>query len=152
MLPSLLLLGLLFAEPGHALYKGDVRLPLELYTASGESIPSGKQELEIRSEGDGYVLVFRSGEKRIASIQGKTGARAAGFSIPVVGTILLWPVKAAPTKSSISPYLTNLSWSATLRLYQASEPSSKELRAILRDKGKRVEFPLFSERLKPVTP
>jgi hypothetical protein len=152
MLRSLLLFPLLLVEPGRAIYRGEVWLPVELYTASGESIPSGKRELEIRSEGDDYILVFLSGEKRIASIHGKTGARAAGFNIPIVGTILLWPVKTAPTKSSISPYLANLSWSVTLRLYQASEPASKELRAIFRDKAIRVEFPLFSERSKPGTP
>jgi hypothetical protein len=152
MLNSLLLLALLLAEPGRAIYRGEVWLPVELYTASGESIPSGKRELEIRSEGDDYILVFLSGEKRIASVHGKRGARAEGFSIPLVGTILLSPVKISPTKSSISPYLTNLSWSATLRLYKASEPASRELRAIFRDKAKRVEFPLLSEQSKPGTP
>jgi len=156
---SHLLLALLLAGPGQAIYRGEVRLPLELYTASGETIPSGKQDLEIRSEGTEYFLVFISGQKRIASIPGKAVNGAPGFNMPVVGTVLLQRVEeekkeASEMKSRISPYLTNLSWKATLRLYQAAAPSNKELRAVFRDEAKRVEFPLFSERpaTKPNTP
>jgi hypothetical protein len=160
---SHLLLALLLTGPGQAIYRGEVRLPLELYTAGGEIIPSGKQDLEIRLAGSEYLLVFVSGQKMIASIPGKAANATPGFNMPVVGTILLQRVEeekkeekkeASEMKSRISPYLTNLSWKATLRLYQATAPSSKELRAVFRDEAKRVEFPLFSERpaTKPNTP
>jgi len=159
MLSSHLLLALLLSGPGQPIYRGEVRLPLELYTAGGETIPSGKHDLEIRLAGSEYLLVFVSGQKTIASIPGKAFSGASGFNMPVIGTVLLQRVEeekkeASEMKSRISPYLTNLSWKATLRLYQAAAPSNKELRAVFRDEAKRVEFPLFSERpaTKPNTP
>ncbi len=163
MLSSHLLLALLLSGPGQPIYRGEVRLPLELYTAGGETIPSGKHDLEIRLAGSEYLLVFVSGQKTIASIPGKAFSGTSGFNMPVVGTVLLQRVEeekkeekkeASEMKSRISPYLTNLSWKATLRLYQAAAPSNKELRAVFRDETKRVEFALFSERpaTKPNTP
>ena len=93
MLSSRLLLALLLSGPGPAIYRGEVRLPLELYTAGGETIPSGKQDLEIRLAGSEYLLVFVSGQKTIASIAGKAFNGASGFNMPVVGTVLLQRVE-----------------------------------------------------------
>jgi hypothetical protein len=69
-----------------------------------------------------------------------------------VGTVVLWPANAAEKqepKSKLSPYLTNISWQAVLRLYRSRENSGKQVHALLQVKSGKIEFPLYLEKPDP---
>jgi hypothetical protein len=143
---------LLLAEPV-PVYRGEVDLPGEVFTADGASITRGKHPLEVRMQGDRYTLVVAGPEKQSASLEGVPFTGLDWFVRPVVGTILLWSAKEPPaeeSRSKLSPYLTNVDWRATLRLYRSTDPQNEELRAVLADGPKRIQFTLFSS--KPAKP
>jgi hypothetical protein len=143
----------LFLAAPAPLYRGEVSLPQEVFTPDGKSIPPGKHPLEVRSEGGRYTLTIAGPEKENVSLEGTPFAGLGAFVRPLVGVVLLWPA-AEPTaeeaRSKISPYLTNVDWKATLRIYQSSNPQDEELRAVLADGSKRTQFTLF--RSKPPKP
>ena len=129
-------------------YQGEIDLPVRLATSAGKSFGPGKFQVEIRRQGQDYVLAFLSGGQLTASI---TSAPAASVSLgmPIAPATLLWPPPAAgksETRSKLSPYLSDISWEATLRLYGSPDPSASEGRAVLRVPGKRLEFPLLFDR------
>jgi hypothetical protein len=134
-------------------YHGEVALPVELYTGSAAHLEARKYEVEIRLDEGRYALAFLDNNKLIDSVPGRPPTADSAFTVPLVGAVLLWPAddkeKAEP-KSKLSPYLTNISWNAVLRIYRSRESSNKEVRALLRIGEKTVEFPLYLE--KPVSP
>ena len=145
-----LALWLLFWADATTLYHGSLNLPLEVFTADGAPVSPGKHDLEIRHQGDRYLLAFPGPEKHLVAFPGAAYNGLDSFTIPVVGTVLLWPVKEPPpeeTRSKTSPYLTNLDWHATLRIYRSSNPESGEIRAFLQEGTRHVAFTLF--RTKP---
>jgi hypothetical protein len=136
-------------------YRSEIALPLELYTAAGTRLEARKYQIEIRLDEGRYSLAFLEKDKLIDSVPGRPQSEGAMFTVPVIGAVLLWPVnpkeKSEP-KSSLSPYLTNISWRAVLRVYRSRESSNSEVRALLRIGEKTVEFPLYLEKPAPPAP
>jgi len=135
------------------IYRSEVPLPLELYTAAGTHLEARKYQIEIRLDEGRYSLAFLDNGKVIDSVPGQPPSDASAFTVPLMGAVLLWPVdskeKSEP-KSKLSPYLTNISWQAVLRVYRSRESSNSEVRALMRIGEKTVEFPLYLE--KPASP
>ena len=126
-------------------YQGEIDLSVRLATPGGKSFGPGKFQVEIRRQGQDYVLAFLSNGQLTASIA-SAPATSLPLGIPIAPAILLWPPPAggkSETRSKLSPYLTDISWEATLRLYRSVDPSRAEARAVVRVPGKRLEFPLF---------
>jgi hypothetical protein len=152
----LITLALLLSGQPVSVYRGEVRLPVDLYTETGAAIPSGKYGVEIRTSAGAVTLAFLSGTDVVASIDANKSKSDVSFTIPVAGTILLRPVEksrpevgddsGAQDRSPISPYLGPVSWNTTLRIYKATSPSSHEGRAIFRNLKTIVEFPLYTAR------
>src|SRR5437868_7187205 len=137
---------LLFLAGAAPVYRGEVDLPAEIFTPDGSSISRGKHPLEVRKQGDRYTLVFTGLEKQAATLEGVPFTGLDSFVQPVMGTILLWPANeptAEESRSKLSPYLTNVDWKATLRLYRSSNPQNEELRVVLADGPKRIQFTLL---------
>jgi hypothetical protein len=141
-------------------YRSEVALPVELYTAAGTRLEARKYQIEIRLDEGRYGLAFLENDKLIDSVPGRPQSEGAAFTVPLMGAVLLWPVdpkeKGEP-KSKLSPYLTNISWQAVLRVYRSRESSNSEVRALLRVAEKTVEFQLYLEKpasavTSPVTP
>jgi hypothetical protein len=153
MLQTAIVLLFLFLAGPSLLYRGEVDLPEVVFTPDGKSVPPGKHALEVRTEDGHYALVISGPEKQSIALDGVPFSTLGPFVQPVVGVVLLWPA-AEPavedTKSKISPYLTNVDWRATLRIYQSSNPQDEEIRAVLADGPKRMQFTLF--RSKPPKP
>ena len=125
-------------------------LPHEIFAPDGASVAQGKHDFEIRAHDGQYVLAFLRPEKNSVSIPGTPHKEADSFTVPVTGTVLLWPAKQPQpeeSRSKVSPYLTNLDWRATLRLYRSSNPDSNEVRAVFQEGERRIDFVLF--RTKP---
>jgi hypothetical protein len=144
-----LLSGLLFWADPVAVYRGAVVFPGDVFAPDGSSVSQGKHDFEIRVRDDRYVLAFPGPERQTVTIPGKPYKELDSFTIPVVGTLLLWPVKEPPpdeSRSKTSPYLTNLDWHATLRIYRSSNPESAELRAVFQEGTRRIEFAMFSAK------
>ena len=140
-------LAILLASSAALLYHGEIDLPVELYTTDGISLGPGKFQVKIRQESQRYALVFLNEGKQAAKIMSvPAGVWSAG--VPLAPTTLLWPPpqEKAEIRSKISPYLANLCWEATLRVYRSAEPSGKEIRAIFQAPTKQIEFPLFLEK------
>jgi hypothetical protein len=143
----------LLAASGALVYQGEVALPLELYTPAGKRLEARKYQIEVRQDGSRYQLAFLDHDKPVDSVQGRSPSGEKIFTVPIVGTVVLWPANAKDKqepKSKLSPYLTNISWQAVLRLYRSRENSGKEVHALLQVKSGKVEFPLYLER--PVPP
>jgi hypothetical protein len=135
------------------IYRSEVGLPVELYTAAGTRLEAHKYQIEIRLDEGRYSLAFLENDKLIDSVPGRPPSEGAAFTVPLMGAVLLWPVdskeKSEP-KSKLSPYLTNISWRAVLRVYRSRETANREVRALMRVGEKTVEFPLYLE--KPASP
>src|ERR1700722_17093185 len=135
------------------IYRSEVPLPLALYTAAGTRLEARKYQIEIRSDEGRYSLAFLENDKVIDSVPARPPSDGSAFTVPLTGTVLLWPVdskeKAEP-KSKLSPYLTNISWRAVLRVYRSRESSNSDVRVLVRVGEKTVEFPLYLE--KPASP
>jgi hypothetical protein len=128
------------------IYQGEVPLPLELYTAAGTRLEARKYQIEIRQDEGRYWLAFLENNKLIDSVPGRPPSEGASFTVPLMGAVLLWPVSSkekSEPKSKLSPYLTNISWQAVLRVYRSRENSHSEVRAQMRVGEKTVEFPLY---------
>ena len=134
------------------IYRSEVALPLELYTPAGTRLEARKYQIEIRQDEGRYWLAFLENGKLIDSVPGRSPSEGASFTVPLVGAVLLWPVDAnekSELKSKLSPYLTNISWRAVLRVYGSRESSKTEVRALMRVGEKTVEFPLYTEKPTP---
>ena len=145
------MLAVLFFGPATSAYRGEVRLPTDLYSEAGETIAAGKYQVEVRQSGTSATLVFLSGTDAVASIASQTRSTNTNITIPVTGTTLLQPVEKAKTaaddsesRSGISPYLAPLSWNTTLRIYKSN--SDSQVRAIYRNGRTVMEFPLLGAR------
>jgi hypothetical protein len=152
MLVEKVLWAWLLAAVGVPIYRGEVALPADWYTPSGTHLEARKYPIEIRQSEGGLSLAFLDGDRVVDSIPGRPPRADQDFTVPQLGAVLLWPVTSKPTepKSKLSPYLTNISWEAVLRIYGARKKPNTELRALLRVKDKTVEFPLYLE--KPAAP
>jgi hypothetical protein len=141
-----LLLALL-AFQAAPVYHGQVELPITLLTSSAVSLPRGKYELEVRVEKKEYTLFLKQ-QKLVAAVAGKLLDGTIRSTIPLVGTILLWPNESdkIDTKSKLSPYLNDLSWKATLRFYKSADSASNEVQAVLIERGNRIGFSLYSAK------
>jgi hypothetical protein len=144
-------LSLLFFGPATSAYRGEVRLPVDLYTEAGGTIASGKYQVEVRLEAGAAKLAFLSGSDVVAAIEADAKRPDTNFTIPLAGTVLLRPVEkpkseesSDQSRSEISPYLTPISWNTTLRFYKSS--SGTQVRAIYRNGKTTIEFPLDSAR------
>jgi hypothetical protein len=135
------------------IYRSEVPLPLELYTPAGTRLEPRKYQIEIRLDEGRYSLAFLENDKVIDSVPARPPSDGSAFTVPLTGTVLLWPVdskeKGEP-KSKLSPYLTNISWRAVLRVYRSRESSNSDVRVLMRVGEKTVEFPLYLE--KPASP
>jgi hypothetical protein len=145
------MLSLLFFGPATSAYRGEVRLPVDLYTQAGEPIAGGKYQVEVRLGAGAPKLAFLSGSDVVASIDAQAKRSDASFTIPLAGTVLLRPVDKPTAEESsdkdgseISPYLAPISWNTTLRIYKSS--SGSQVRVIYRNGKTTLEFPLDSER------
>jgi hypothetical protein len=143
-------------------YKSDIQLPVDMYTGDGVLLQKGHFDLEVRSEGGHYSLLFLDKNKTIARLNGQTVGKGLEESkdlcpcIPLLGTTLLLPntpiEKGKGTAAAVAPRLPNLSWKATLRVYKSPNPSDKEVRFIFQEKENsgqqiRVHFRLFLKKL-----
>ncbi len=152
MIVRLLVCAWVMAAANSPAYRGEHTLPMELYTPSGAHLEARKYPIEIRQEGSRYQLVFLDKDKAVDSVPGRYPAGEQTFTVPLMGVVVLWPPepadKAEP-KSKLSPYLTNISWQAVLRVYRSNRSSDREVHALLRVKGETIEFPLYLEKPSP---
>jgi hypothetical protein len=130
-------------------YRGEVTLPMDLYTPSGTHLEARKYQIEIRQEGSRYQLAFVDKDKAVDTVPGRSPNAENVFTVPITGVVVLWPPEPAEKpepKSKLSPYLTNISWQAVLRVYRSHQSSDREVHALLRAKGQTIEFPLYLEK------
>ena len=135
------------------IYRSEVPLPVQLYTPAGTRLEARKYQIEIRQDEGRYWLAFLENDKLVDSVPGRSPSEGASFTVPLLGAVLLWPVESkekSEPKSKLSPYLTNISWRAVLRVYRSRENSNSEVRALMRLGEKTVEFPLYLEKPAPV--
>jgi hypothetical protein len=67
----LLLAGPLAAETTGT-YKGELALPVDLYSSDGVLLEKGKFEIEVRNEKGNYALIFARKDKTLARVGGRT--------------------------------------------------------------------------------
>jgi hypothetical protein len=152
MIASRLVCAWLLAAAGAPAYRGEVALPLELYTPAGRRLEARKYQIEIRQDETRYRLVFLDNDKPVDSVPGRAPSGEKIFTVPIVGTVVLWPANTSEKqepKSKLSPYLTNISWQAVLRVYRSRENSGNEVHALLQVKSRQIEFPLYLKKPVP---
>jgi hypothetical protein len=143
-------------------YRGELQLPVDLYTSDGVLLEKGKFEIEVRYERD-YALVFAKKDKTLARVGGQTVSgeqlKEVFQGVPLIGTLRLeTPEPSGPAKetgnetpSNPSPYLRKFSWQVTLRAFEA--PNKNDVVLVFRKNGTAeppttVAFRLFSNKPK----
>ena len=147
-------------------YKGDLALPVDLYSSDGILLEKGKFEIEVRYERDQYLLVLAKKEDKPLTKQDKQSAKVIGETVsseqlkavlqglPLFGTLRL--DSAQPTESvkenekpANPPLLPNLSWEVTLRAFEV--PNKDEVVFVFRKNAEpptTVVFRLFRNKPK----
>ena len=156
---TLFLSGLLLAQMATS-YQGKIELPVDLYSGDGILLEKGKFDVEVRSEKGHYFLVFFRSGKILALVNGRSPAREAKESpatIPVVGTVFLRstaePIRTEEERHYVKTGRPQYAeetrdWKATLRVYRATKPTSKDVYFIFEERADhgewtRTEFTLF---------
>jgi len=123
------------ASPDARGYKGELRLPVELFTEGGMRVQPGKAALELRFEKGQYSLWFLSDGPRVV-IKGRPFREAElHLGTPLSGTILLRAMDdflastedRQHSKTGRAQYEeASHDWKATLRVYRSLDPKSQE--------------------------
>lgn len=139
-------------------YKGEVELPVDLYTKDHVLVSAGHCDLEVRYQNEAYSLLLSHRNKTEVPTE-VNGTRMEAWHklsesdqiIPVVGTILM---RASTTKQEagkrspkIAPALSGLDWKATLRMYSSSDLSRKEILLLFQTESTNQKRDLVSFRL-----
>ena len=139
-------------------YKGEVELPVDLYTKDHVLFSAGHCDLEVRYRNEVYSLLLSPRNKTEAPIE-VSGTRMEGHKlsesdqiIPVVGTILMRASTTMqeankPLPPQIAPALSRLDWKATLRMYRSSDLSGKEIVLLFQTESANQKRDLVSFRL-----
>jgi hypothetical protein len=155
-----------FAGSGRAemsvFYRGELVLPMPLYTGDGIRLDKGKCEIEIRSEKAHAFLAFLRNGALVALVNGRPiGAERRADKppdLPMLGTIYLYPpgpprIQEKEEKSSVTfaEHLVSRPWKAVLRVYRYSNPQRREVNFMLQEESKpgewsRTEFNLFLQK------
>lgn len=164
---ALMILLSVFREPLAAetsAYRGELPLPIDLYSSDGILLEKGKFEVEVRYERDHYALAIAKKEgKPLTKVGGQTVSREqlkeVQQGVPLFGTLRLespQPSGAAKeagneTSSNPSPYLPRFSWQVTLRAFEV--PNKDEVVFLFRNNGSvepptTVVFRLFRNKPK----
>lgn len=113
--------------PRYFSFQGKLDLPVDLVAPDGTEIPKGDYSIEVRTEGEGYALLFSKEGKVVASAPNTPvdpkKRDPTSFRIPVFGTVYLSQDDPAKKVTRSSAW-HNLSrpWRAALRAYsQAGE-------------------------------
>jgi hypothetical protein len=131
-----LMLGLLMvaggAEKPMPSFTGDIRLPLDLYTAEGAHLEKGRYTVEVKTENGQYRLVFLQDDQARATVKGEDlpADDGAESGFPLIGAQYLRssddPVGTEAerhfSKTGLPQYEEeNRDWKATLRAYTAGD-------------------------------
>jgi hypothetical protein len=144
-------------SPG--VYKGELQLPVDLYTSEGVSLEAAKWEIEVRQENARCEFIFRKKEKIVARIGGETLAeeqlKQIAFGMPLAGTVRLEEAAAKEAGTAVSSdpssYLMRMSWRLTLRIL--GPPNGNEVFLVFAkndasDQPLKVIFRLFRSKPK----
>jgi hypothetical protein len=145
-----LLTGLILAQTGVS-YEGKIELPVDLHSGDGLLLEKGKFDLEVRFEKGHYSLAFLRNGKIVVLVNGRSLTnedKESPPTIPVVGTVFLRST-AEPigteeerhyVKTGRPQYAEQTrDWKATLRVYKATNPSSK-VHFIFQERAERGEW------------
>lgn len=142
--------------------KGEIDLPVSLYTGDGIQLVKGRFDIEIRSEKGLDFLVFLQKGEIISLVNGQSiGGHVMADNLPdqpMLGTVYLYSVGTShepekDEKSSVTfmEHLKNRPWKAALRVYRYSAPQNREVAFILEEESKpgewsRTDFKLFLKK------
>jgi len=142
-------------------YKGEIELPVSLWTGDGVQLEKGKFEIEIRSEKGLYFLAFLRKGEIISLVNGQAmGAEVKADKFPdqpMVGTVYLYaatphePEKDEKSSVTFVEHLRSRPWRAALRVYNYSDPQNREVDFILDEEStpgqwSRTNFKLFLKK------
>jgi len=142
-------------------YKGEIELPVSLWTGDGVQLEKGKFEIEIRSEKGFNFLAFLRKGKIISLVNGQAmGAEVKADKFPdqpMVGTVYLYaatphePEKDEKSSVTFVEHLRSRPWRAALRVYNYSDPQNREVDFILDEEStpgqwSRTNFKLFLKK------
>lgn len=127
-------------------YKGQIRLPVDLYTREGTRIGKGGVDVEVREEKGLRVLILISKALGITVSVAASPANEESepsVDVPIVGTVLLRS-SSEPTGTEEERQYTktgrpqyqdqNRDWKRTLRVYRSEDSKSTEVYFILEER------------------
>jgi hypothetical protein len=112
-------------------YKGQITLPIDLYTTEGTGLPKGKYEIQVNVDKQRFLLSFHSAGKSVAELAGhemQGDLFNLPATVPLVGTQYLRssaePVQTAQerqySKTGLPQYAEEArDWKATMRVYKS---------------------------------
>jgi len=119
-------------------YKGQLELPVDLYTEDGTLLRQGETfDLEMRRENSQHLLVFLKHGKTVARVNERpaTEQEANGALKPVVGTIYLQEGQPSEKVSRSTTWFDfGRVWKAALRIYKSRDPGSKAVYFIIHER------------------
>lgn len=140
-------------------WKGELVLPMSLYTGDGIELEKGKFEVEVRAEKEHEFLAFIRNGEILSLVKGQRIAaeeRASNLpDLPLIGTVFLHPPQPSHVQEkeekptvTFAEHLKSRPWKAALRAYRYDDPQSKEVDFVLEEESKpgewsRTDFKLF---------
>ena len=123
------------AEPA---FENVIRLPQDLYTRDGQSLPQDPYRVRVRFDHGGPALVFESPDQAKTVIEGKQTDRIqeGAPGIPIAGTMFLrstddpigTDAERHHSKTGHPQYQeTERDWKATLRMYRHADARQKDV-------------------------
>jgi hypothetical protein len=152
---------LMVAAQTAGVYKGELQLPVDLYTSEGILLEKGTFEIEVRQEKGHYALVAIKKDKVLARLRGEMVSEDESLQVsrgmPLTGTLRLEEASegaketANESAANPSPYLSRLSWRVTLRVFEA--PNKNDVVFVFRNNrsaepSTTVTFRLFRNKPK----
>jgi hypothetical protein len=139
-------------------FRGDVRLPVDLYTPDGARLERGPYIMEVKIENERYNLVFLQDDQPKATIKGdvlpEDGSYPSGF--PLIGAQYLRssddPVGTEAerhfSKTGLPHYQEeSRDWKATMRVYTTDDPKQAIWLFEQREPGRKWSHVLFKLNL-----